>query len=63
MKPDERVSTQFRLSPELRQWLADAAESYGLPVNFLVAKLLSEALDNLVPADQFRFTRPTKETT
>lgn len=62
MAVNDRVSTQFRLSAELRQRLADAAESYGLPVNYLAAKLLAEALDNLVPPEEFRFTRPEETT-
>ncbi len=58
----ERIKTMLRLDAELHKRLSDAADSYGLPVNYLAARLLTEALDNLVPANEFRFTRPREAT-
>lgn len=56
----DRVGTQLRFNPDLHARLTFAAEERGLALNFLVERLLTEALDDLIPASEFRLTkRPT----
>ena len=39
----------------------DAAAELGLPMNYLVNKAVEELLDNLLPADEIRLTRPRRD--
>lgn len=54
---DQRLSTQFRLYPELHRQLREYAEAMDLPLNFVVGKLLEEALARAIPAEEFTLTR------
>lgn len=54
---DRRAQINLRVSPGLGARLQAAATDYGVAVNWIAGKLLTEGLDNLVPAAEFRFTR------
>lgn len=52
-----RTATAIRFPEELHERLRQAAESYGLPLNFLVVKAMEDFLDRMIPPDEFRLTR------
>jgi hypothetical protein len=52
-----RSGTQIRFPTDLHQQLREAAETHGLPINYLVTKAVEEFLENLLPPDQVRLTR------
>lgn len=53
----ERRSFSYRFPTELGERLQTEAEARGVPMNWLVEKLLGEGLDNLRPASEFTLTR------
>lgn len=55
---DGRHQLNLRVSPETAARLTAAADDYGVAVNWIAGKLLDDGLDNLVPAAEFRLTRP-----
>jgi predicted DNA-binding protein len=55
-----RTATAIRFPEELHERLRDAAEAYGLPLNFLVVKAMEEFLDNMIPPSEFRLTRGSR---
>lgn len=52
-----RTATAIRFPEELHERLRQAAESYGLPLNFLVVKAMEDFLDRMIPPEEFRLTR------
>lgn len=48
----------FRADPELVDRISAAAEERGISRNHLIGRLLTEGLDDLIPSDELRFTRP-----
>lgn len=52
-----RTATAIRFPEELHERLRQAAESYGLPLNFLVVKAMEDFLDRMIPPNEFRLTR------
>ncbi|MEY2565749.1 MAG: hypothetical protein QOE35_278 [Actinomycetota bacterium] len=54
-----RTATAIRFPAELHKRLQHAAKEYGLPLNYLVVKVMEEFLDNMVPPSELRFTRPS----
>lgn len=55
-----QVGQCFRFPPDLHQRLTAAADERGVSMNWLVGKLLDEALDRLLPVGEFSLTRPDK---
>lgn len=55
--PAENYGKPVRVPPDLHARLLDAAEERGVSMAWFMAKLLTEALDNLRPADEMRLTR------
>lgn len=53
----------LRLSAELRERVVAEAEARGVEARWLVNQLITEGLDNLLPAEQFRLTRSQAERT
>lgn len=60
---DTRRHTAIRFPEELHERLRQAADSYGLPLNFVVVKAMEEFLERMIPASEFRLTRPPTEGT
>jgi hypothetical protein len=52
-----RSATAFRLSQELHERLTTEASARGVTLNWLVNKLLDEAVEYLKPAEEMRLTR------
>jgi predicted DNA-binding protein len=52
-----RTATAIRFPEELHERLRAAADSYGLPLNFLVVKAMEEFLDRMIPPSEFRLTK------
>lgn len=52
-----RTATAIRFPEELHERLRKAADSYGLPLNFVVVKAMEEFLDRMIPPSEFRLTR------
>lgn len=55
--PMSRTSTAIRFPPELHARLVEEAGARGVPLNWLVCRLLTESLERLVPADEMRLTK------
>jgi len=55
-----RTATAIRFPEALHERLRQAAEAYGLPLNFLVVKAMEEFLDNMIPPSEFRLTRGSR---
>lgn len=58
---DGRTATQFRFPPELHRRLVGAADERGVNLNWLVVKLLEDAVEHLIPAAEIRLTRSPAE--
>jgi predicted HicB family RNase H-like nuclease len=56
-----RTATAIRFPEELHERLRAAADDYGLPLNYLVVKVMQEFLDNMVPPNELRFMRPPRD--
>lgn len=52
-----RTATAIRFPEELHERLRAAAEGYGLPLNYLVVKVMEEFLEDMIPPSELRFTR------
>lgn len=58
MSAKARTSTALRLTPEVHQRLIEEAEARGVSLNWLVDRLLAEAVERLVPVEEgWRLTR------
>ena len=60
-KNGDRVSISVRLTPELHTRLIEAADERMLSANFLAIKAIEEFLENLIPVEELRLTRPRAE--
>lgn len=56
-KRTTRTATAVRFPEELHERLRQAADSYGLPLNFVVVKAMEDFLDRMIPPSEFRLTR------
>lgn len=56
MRPPKSVG--WRIDPAVVERIREAAEERGLGMAWLVERLLTEGLDRLTPAAEFRLTRP-----
>ena len=54
-----RTTTAIRFPEELHGRLREAAQDFGLPVNFLVVKAMEEFLDRMIDPSEFTLTRST----
>lgn len=54
------AATGLRVPPALLEQLHAAAAERGLTANWLMCKLLTEAMDNLRPASEFKLTKDPK---
>jgi predicted DNA-binding protein len=52
-----RTTTAIRFPEELHERVREAAESFGLPINFIVVKAMEEFLDRMIDPSEFRLTR------
>lgn len=52
-----RTTTAIRFPEELHERLRVAAESFGLPINFIVVKAMEEFLDCMIDPSEFRLTK------
>lgn len=52
-----RMTTAIRFPEELHERLRQAADNFGLPINFLVVKAMEDFLDRLIDPSEFRLTR------
>lgn len=55
--PAERYGKPMRLRPEIHDRLTAAAAERDVTAAWLANRLLAQALDNLVPADEMTLTR------
>lgn len=58
MAMQDRSATAIRFPTDLHDQLRAASETHGLPVNYLVVKAVEEFLENLLPPQELRLTRP-----
>lgn len=61
-RTNPRSATAFRLSQELHERLTAEAAARGVTLNWLVNKLLDEAVEYLKPAEEMRLTRRPSDT-
>ena len=54
----KRTATAIRFPEDLHERLRTAADAYGLPLNYLVVRVMEEFLDNMIPPEELRFMRP-----
>jgi predicted DNA-binding protein len=59
---EARTATAIRFPQDLHDELKAAAEGYGVPLNYLIVKVMREFLEDMVPPDELRFTRPRAAT-
>jgi hypothetical protein len=52
-----RTATAIRFPQDLHDELKAAAAAYGVPLNYLIVKVMREFLEDMVPPEQLRFTR------
>ncbi len=52
-----RTTTAIRFPEELHERLRRAADSFGLPINFIVVKAMEEFLDRMIDPSDFRLTK------
>lgn len=52
-----RTTTAIRFPEDLHERLRQAADSFGLPINFLVVKAMEEFLDRMIDPADFRLTK------
>ena len=52
-----RTATAIRFPEDLHERLRSAAEGYGLPLNYLVVKVMEEFLEDMIPPEELRFTK------
>ena len=56
-KAKPRMTTAIRFPDELHERLREAADSFGLPINFIVVKAMEEFLDRMIDPSEFRLTK------
>ncbi len=54
---DRRVSSGYRIAPELHERLLAAAAERDLSVNVLITKAIEDYLPRLLPVDEIKWTR------
>ncbi len=52
-----RTATAIRFPQDLHDELKAAAAAYGVPLNYLIVKVMREFLEDMVPPEELRFTR------
>jgi predicted DNA-binding protein len=52
-----RMTTAIRFPEDLHERLRQAADSFGLPINFIVVKAMEEFLDRMIDPAEFRLTK------
>ena len=52
-----RMTTAIRFPEDLHERLRVAADSFGLPINFIVVKAMEEFLDRMIDPSEFRLTK------
>ena len=52
-----RMTTAIRFPEELHERLRQAADAFGLPINFIVVKAMEEFLDRMIDPAEFRLTK------
>jgi predicted DNA-binding protein len=52
-----RMTTAIRFPEDLHERLRQAADSFGLPINFIVVKAMEEFLDRMIDPADFRLTK------
>lgn len=52
-----RSATCIRLPESLHDRIEAEAKSRGVPMNWLITRLLAEGVERLIPADEMRLTR------
>jgi len=52
-----RMTTAIRFPEELHERLRQAADAFGLPINFIVVKAMEDFLDRMIDPGDFRLTR------
>lgn len=58
MAKTTRTTTAIRFPDDLHERLRAAAEERDLSINFLVVKAVEEFVENLIPVEDLRLTRP-----
>jgi predicted DNA-binding protein len=51
------MTTAIRFPEELHERLRQAADSFGLPINFIVVKAMEEFLDQMIDPSELRLTK------
>jgi hypothetical protein len=51
----------IQISDPVHERLVKASQDFGFPISFIANKLLDEAMDNLIPTEEFRLTRPRSD--
>jgi predicted DNA-binding protein len=52
-----RMTTAIRFPDELHERLRQAADAFGLPINFIVVKAMEDFLDRMIDPTEFRLTK------
>lgn len=52
----KRTTTAIRFPEELHERLRQAADAFGLPINFIVVKAMEEFLDQMIDPSEFKLT-------
>ncbi len=52
-----RMTTAIRFPEELHERLRQAADGFGLPINFLVVKAMEDFLNRMIDPAEFRLTK------
>ncbi len=52
-----RMTTAIRFPDDLHERLRQAADSFGLPINFIVVKAMEDFLDRMIDPSEFRLTK------
>lgn len=56
-KNKSRTTTAIRFPEDLHERLRQAADNFGLPINFLVVKAMEEFLERMIDPSEFRLTK------
>lgn len=54
---DTRVSSGYRVSPELHERLQAAAAERDVSVNWMITKAIEDFLSRLIPVEEIKWTR------
>ena len=52
-----RMTTAIRFPEELHERLRQAADNFGLPINFIVVKAMEEFLEHMIEPSEFKLTK------